>query len=153
MNTEQIDSIRADAENNFISGYLCAESVVLALAKAQGIGSELLPKAATSFCGGMSRTCGSCGALTGAMMGLSLGLGRTDKEQSVIPAYTAVQQLVDEFEQAFGTRNCHELLGCDLGTDEGQAQFRDQQLGKQCTGYTGKAAEIAARILAEASND
>ena len=50
-------NIRKSAEDSFASGLYCAESVVLALANAQGIKSDLLPKVATAFCGGMSRTC------------------------------------------------------------------------------------------------
>jgi C_GCAxxG_C_C family probable redox protein len=124
---------------------------VLAIADEIGVDSELLPKAATAFCSGMSRTCGTCGALTGAMMGIGLALGRTEATQSVQPAYVATQELVREFEQAFGSRNCAELLGCDLGTPEGQTHFREQGLGERCAKYTSKAAEIAAQIIAAAN--
>jgi C_GCAxxG_C_C family probable redox protein len=142
-------NVRKSAEDSFTSGLFCAESVVLALAKAQGIESELLPKVATAFCGGMSRTCGTCGALTGAMMGISLALGRSKAEESVQPSYAATQKLIREFEQEFGARECHVLLGCDLGTPEGQEMFREEGLGAQCTKFTGKAAEIAARIISD----
>ena len=149
MESKFVSDVRRSAEDAFASGLYCAESVVLALAKAQGIESDLLPKAATAFCSGMARTCGTCGALTGAIMGISLGLGRSNASDSVQASYTATQRLVAEFEQAFGARDCHVLLGCDIGTAEGQATFRDKQLGERCANFTGKAAEIAARILAE----
>jgi len=149
VESEFVAATRQSAEESFASGLYCAESVVLALAKAQGIESELLPKAATAFCSGMARTCGTCGALTGAVMGLSLGLGRSQASESVKESYTATQRLIREFEQEFGARDCHVLLGCDLGTPEGQATFRDNQLGKRCLRYTGQAAAIAARILSD----
>lgn len=149
MATDFVRDIRRSAEDSFESGLYCAESVVLALADAQGIESELLPKLATAFCSGMSRSCGTCGALTGAMMGLSLAYGRSDAGGSVQPSYDATRRLVREFEQEFGARDCDVLLGCDLGTPEGQAAFRQRRLGERCARYTGKAAEIAARILAE----
>jgi C_GCAxxG_C_C family probable redox protein len=144
-------NVRKSAEASFTSGLYCAESVVLALAKAQGIESELLPKVATAFCGGMSRTCGTCGALTGAIMGIGLTLGRSNADDSVQPSYAATQELIKEFEQEFGARECHVLLGCDLGTQEGQEMFREEGLNAQCTKYTGKAAEIAARIISKAN--
>jgi C_GCAxxG_C_C family probable redox protein len=144
---EFIANVRKSAEESFASGLYCAESVVLALAKAQGVESDHLLKAATAFCGGMSRTCGTCGAISGAIMGMGLTLGRTKADDSVQPAYTATQNLIKEFEQEFGSRECHVLLGCDLNTQEGQEMFREQGLRTQCTKYTGKAAEIAARIL------
>jgi C_GCAxxG_C_C family probable redox protein len=90
-------NVRKSAEESFASSLYCAESVVLALAEAQGIESDLLPRIATGFCGGMARTCGTCGALTGAMMGVSLALGRSDAKASVQPSYQATQQLVREF--------------------------------------------------------
>lgn len=130
------------------SGLYCAESVVSALARAQGEESELLPKLASAFCGGMAGTCGTCGALTGAVMGISLAFGRSEPGASLQQAYTATQQLVREFEQAFGARDCHILLGCDLGTPEGKAIFREQQLHVRCNQYTGKATEIAAQLIA-----
>ncbi len=147
MTNESVAAIRQSAEDAFASGLYCAESVVLALAKAQGVESDLLPRVTTAFCSGMARSCGTCGALTGAMMGISLALGRSKPDESVQPVYNATQRLIAEFEQAFGARDCHVLLGCDLATAEGQATFRESKLGLRCAEYTGKATEIAAGIL------
>lgn len=148
MKKPSVLDVRASAEESFSSGLYCAESVLTSLASAQGIESDLLPRIATAFCGGMSRTCGTCGALTGAMMGVSLALGRSKEGEPVQPAYDATQRLIREFEQEFGARDCHVLLGCDLGTPEGQATFRENGLREQrCSKYTGKATEIAARII------
>lgn len=144
-------SVRRSTEDAFNSGLYCAESVFLALARAQGVESAIIPKIATAFCSGMSRTCGTCGALTGAMMGLSLAFGRSSVGQPVQPSYSASQQLIREFEQEFGARNCDELLGCDLGTPQGQAIFHDNRLHERCRRYTVRAAEIAASLIAKAS--
>jgi C_GCAxxG_C_C family probable redox protein len=149
MESKFVSDVREAAEESFSSGLYCAESVVLALAKVQGIESELLPKVATAFCSGMARTCGTCGALTGAMMGVSLSLGRAEASQSVQPTYIATQRLVREFEQEFGARDCHVLLGCDLNTPEGQTVFSRDRLWERCEKYTSKAAEIAASIVSE----
>ena len=69
------------------------------------------------------------------------------------PAYKAVRRLIAEFEEKFGARDCHLLLGCDLGTPEGQAVFREKGLRDRCAEFTGKAAEIAARIIAEIESE
>ncbi len=135
------------AEHGLAAGLYCAESVVQALAQAQGIDSDMLPKMATAFCGGMSRTCGTCGALTGAVMGVSLALGRSGPHESAEAAYAATQSLVRSFEQEFGARNCDQLLGCDLGTAEGQASFHENRLHERCARYTIRAAEIAAALI------
>lgn len=142
--------VREAAEGLFKSGLFCAESVVLAMARAEGVESELLPRVASAFCSGMARTCGTCGALTGAVMGVGLALGRSNASESIQPAYTATQRLVKEFEDRFGSRDCQALLdGCDLNTAAGQATFKEQGLGQRCVRYTGAAAEIAARAIAE----
>lgn len=149
MKSQFVLNVQRSAEDAFASGLYCAESVVLAVADELGIESELLPKVATAFCSGMGRMCGTCGALSGAIMGIGLALGRSEPGQSVQPSYEATQRLMREFEQEFGSRDCHVLLGCDLNTPEGQTQFREQRLGERCVKYTGKAAEIAARIISE----
>lgn len=150
IDTQFVTDARQFAEKAFASGLYCAESVVLALAKAQGVESELLPKVATSFCSGMARTRGPCGALTGAMMGVSLAFGRSQTGEPVHRTYVATQELIREFEHQFGARNCDDLLGCDLGTPEGQAKFHENRLQERCALYTGKATEIAASIIGKA---
>lgn len=135
------------AEESFESGLYCAEAVVSALARARGIDSDLVPKMATAFCSGMSRTCGTCGALTGAVMGLSLSLGRGSVLDSAAAAYAATGELVRTFENEFGGRDCTQLLGCDISTAEGQAIFTKTQLRTRCQRYTSRAAEIAAALL------
>jgi len=143
MTLQKIKFVRADAEAHYASGYGCAEAVLLALADLQEIASPLVPGMATAFCGGMARTGGTCGALTGAVLGISLALGRSEQGEPREAVNAAVQQLVREFEQAFGYRNCDEL--------EHLAQFASKEfegrLGLPCAAYTGAAAEIAACIL------
>ena len=148
MKASSIVLIRKAAEDSFASGLYCAESVLLAIARAQGVESELIPKIATAFCSGMSRSCSTCGALTGGIMGISLVLGRSSPNESVEPSYQAAQRLIREFKEAFGDCNCYTLLGgCDMNTPEGQATFQEKGLMEGCLKFTGKAAEMAARII------
>ena len=145
-----VAGVRKNAEDYFSSGLFCAESVVLAIARALSVESELLPKIATAFCSGMSQTCSSCGALTGAVMGVSLAFGRSAPHQPVETVYSITRQLIQEFEQEFGNINCKNLLGgCDLATPQGQAMFAERNLIDRCLKMTGKAAEIAARLIQE----
>ena len=128
-------------------GFKCAESVILAMAEVQGIESDLLTKIGTVFSSGMSQTCGTCGALTGAVMGIGIALGRTETDQSAGPSQKATKQLITEFEQEFGAKDCHMLLGFDIGTKEGLALLKTPKSKEQCTGYTRRAAEIATAII------
>ena len=133
----------------FSSGFYCAESVLLAIAESKGINSELIPKIATGFCSGMSRTCGLCGAVAGAIMGLNLVTGRTSPNHDIEKNYTAVRRLTELFEEQFGSTNCKQLTGCDLGTQEGQEIFKANKLRDQCKKYTEEATRIAMLLIDE----
>ncbi len=98
----------------------------------------------------MARSGGACGALSGAIMGVGLALGRSSAKEFVEPAYVATRRVIEDFEHEFGARDCRALLGgCDLNTPEGQALFKDQNLGRRCLQFTSRAAEIAARVIVE----
>lgn len=133
----------------FESGYYCAESVLIAIAEAYQIQSDLIPKIATGFCSGISRTCRQCGAVSGAIMGIGLMHGRSIPEEQVEPTYDVVQRLFNLFENKFGTTNCQELIGCDLNTDEGQEKFEANNLIEKCTEYTEEATRMAMSLIEE----
>jgi hypothetical protein len=42
------------------------------VAESKNIQSDFIPKIATGLCAGISRTCGTCGAVTGAIMAINL---------------------------------------------------------------------------------
>jgi C_GCAxxG_C_C family probable redox protein len=123
--------------------------VLLALAEQQGIRSDVLPQIATGFCSGMARTAGFCGALSGAMMGIGLVLGRREPGASVDPAYAAVQQLLQRFQAQFGSLNCQELTGCHLGTPEGQAKFKAENRSPGCYNFAATATRLAVELIQE----
>ncbi len=131
----------------FESGYFCAESVLLAIAEAKGIQSDLIPGIATGFCSGVARTCGVCGAVSGGIMSLSLLTGRSSPDESVEENYAAVQKLLSAFEGKFGSTNCQELIACDLGTKEGQEIYEANNLDEQCKRYTEEATRLAMQLL------
>ena len=141
---------KAEAIQHFKDGLYCAESVVLTLARRQGIDSPQLPAIATGFCSGLSQTAGPCGALTGAVMGIGLALGRETGKDSAGQTYQAVRTLVQRFTEEFGSTGCVDLLGCHLGTPEGAAGFTEGKLYRRCMIYTGRAAEIAVEIIGQA---
>ena len=90
---------------------------------------------ATGFCSGVARTGGQCGALSGAIMGLGLLTGKKEPGGSVDENYAQVQKLVEQFEKKFGSINCQELTGCHLGTEAGQASFRENNQIENCLTY------------------
>lgn len=132
----------------FQSGYLCAESVLMAVAEYQGIQSPLIPRIATGFCGGMSLTSGLCGALSGGILALNLLYGRTSNEETRDKNYTVVAQFIRAFEERFGSARCSDLLGCDLSTKEGYRFFKNENLiEKVCAKVTGEATGLVVELI------
>jgi C_GCAxxG_C_C family probable redox protein len=133
----------------FKSGYFCAESVLLAIAENRGIQSDLIPKIATGFCSGISRTGSMCGAVSGAIMGINLAVGRSSPSESIEPSYSLTQQLISLFERQYGSANCRQLIGCDLATEEGQRTFLENNLMERCLQYAQDATRMAISLIAE----
>ncbi len=129
------------------SGYWCAESVLLTVSEAKGIQSQLIPKIATGFCSGMARTGGQCGALSGGIMSISLLLGRTTPGSPVNETYSRVERLRQEFEARFGSTCCSELLGLELGTEEGLQKFHANNLREKCLAYTEETVRMVMALL------
>ena len=123
------------------------------MAESKGIQSDLIPKIATGFCSGVSRTCGICGAVSGAIMALNLFYGRNLPGESIETCYTTVQKLTDMFEIKFGSTNCKKLIGCDLDTEEGQDTFKSNNLFEQCRHYTEEATRMVMIIIKETSHN
>ncbi len=129
--------------SKFDSGWYCAESVLSVVAEHYSMQSDMIPGIATGLCSGMGRTCGTCGALTGGILAINLVYGRKKASDSVDQNYAAVQRLIKQFSGLYGTTNCAELLGCDLGSELGQEQFSSKKLHRRCREYTGMAADLS----------
>ncbi len=133
----------------FDTGFCCSESVLLAVTEAAGIQSDILPKIATGFCGGIAHTSGMCGALTGAVMAIGALTGRSNPGDPRAVTFNLVQELLKDFGERFDSTNCTELLGCDLGTPEGMEYMKTHNMRPKCAEFVEAAAEIAARLLGE----
>jgi C_GCAxxG_C_C family probable redox protein len=143
------EQVSQRSQELFEMGYHCAESVLLAVAESKGIQSDLIPRIATGFCGGISRTGGMCGAVSGAIMGINLVAGRNSPAGSVEPSYSLTQQLISRFEKQHGSTNCRQLINCDLATEEGQRTFKENHLIERCQQYVGDATSMVMSLLAE----
>ncbi len=127
----------------------CAETVLKVIAEIGGKDADSIVRMATGFCSGMSRTSGQCGAVSGAVMGIGLFAGRMEVGGEYEPAYALVQEFLERFEQQCGSINCFELVGCDFGTPEGRAQFKEDELLSECILYAVFAVETAVDLLRE----
>jgi C_GCAxxG_C_C family probable redox protein len=136
----------------FDSGLNCAESLLLVVSKHSGLGKDsarFIPRIATGFGGGIARNGDMCGALSGAVMAISLALGRDRPDQSRDQCYTAVDQFYNDFVKTFGSCRCRELTRVDFKTPEGNTIYHEKVHRERCTPIVEWAAKTANRIIKE----
>jgi C_GCAxxG_C_C family probable redox protein len=91
-----------------------------------GLPGETAARIASGFGSGM-RQGEVCGAVTGALMvlGLKYGQGSTDDLEAKVRANALAREFGDRFKALNGSIICRELLGIDIGTEEGSRQARN----------------------------
>lgn len=129
---------------------LCAEAVLLGVSQGLGVASPLIPRLATGFCSGLSRSCGPCGAFMAGVMALGLVLGRDSGQDDLDETYGPAQEYREYFLERFGSLSCREITGHDLGSPEGLLAYRQEGLKHAlCGPLLEAAAAQVVRILAE----
>ncbi len=139
------------AERYASQRWLCSESCLMALAGCQGVESPLIPRIATGFGAGVGRSGEVCGAVTGAVMGLSIRYGRDGIEPvGDRRPYWYATQLLERFRAEHGEVRCPALLGLDLAKPAEYEEYRAKNLWRhKCTKYIIGATLIAWGILDE----
>jgi C_GCAxxG_C_C family probable redox protein len=114
----------------FREGFSCSQAVAAAFADDFGLDRETALRISQPFGGGIARTADWCGALTGAFLVIGLKHGRTRAEDGAARdrTYALVRELIARFTARHGGTKCRDLLGCDIGTPEGQKQADDLKL-------------------------
>lgn len=132
-------------------GYNCAQSLLLAYGLESGADMQQLSAAAESFGVGMARLGETCGAVTGALMVIGLNHGRREVRDTA--ATETTYQLAQEFSRRFtdlnGSIRCRELVGHDIGTEDGMAAAEANAAFTACPKYVHDAATIIADLIAE----
>ena len=86
----------------------------MALVQSQGVESDLVPRIATGFGGGIAKTLESnCGAVSGGVIAAGIFLGRDRPESDCERAYALVRNLLADFREQFGSTICCQLTGLD----------------------------------------
>ena len=145
-------SVEDEVRRVFDSGLNCAESLFLVVSKHSGLekdGARFIPRIATGFGGGIARNGDMCGALSGAVMAISLALGRDGPDQSRDQCYAAVDQFYNDFVKTFGSCKCRELTHVDFKTPDGNAIYCEKVHRKRCTPIVEWAAKRASTIIKE----
>jgi C_GCAxxG_C_C family probable redox protein len=138
------------AVQHFADGYNCAQSVFTTYAPLYGVGETDAVRIATGFGGGMGHLQEVCGAVTGAFMviGCCCGMRQHIDKEAKDRTDGLVHELGKRFASLHGSLLCRGLLGCDLSTEEGKAQFKDQKLrDTKCVGYVRDACRLLEEML------
>jgi C_GCAxxG_C_C family probable redox protein len=136
----------------FRSGYNCAESTLLAIAKTMGIACHDIPKMASGFGAGLGRHGEVCGAVSGAVMAIGFLHGRKENPDAASKEkiYAIVKDFVFTFEEEFKCVRCKDITGCDMLTEEGMQKAKDLNVhGGICSEAVAFATEEACRVLKE----
>ena len=142
---QQTNQFQEKAATYFKQDYNCAQSVLLTMQEFYGIPkSDLIPKIATAFGGGIGRRGSLCGALTGAIMAIGLKHG-TDKTVLIEKekAYQIALKFYDQFAKECGSPFCKELIGYDLTDPKDLEKLRKSNVrDEKCSRFVKKAVEI-----------
>ena len=135
----------------FHNNYNCAQSVFSAYASELGIDEKTARVAAAGFGGGMGALQKTCGAVTGGIMVLG---GRFFDERD-LPAsktlvYKKTRELIRQIERLYGSAACLDVLGTDIGTEEGLNRARAADLFHlKCEPIILSACDILDELLKE----
>ena len=145
------------AMDNFLNGYNCAQSVVLAFKDLVDLDEKTLSSLASSFGGGMARLREVCGSVSGMFIILGLLYGYSGPETGEVKAehYGRIQELAKRFEQENGSIVCRELLNLENKHDCPIPAQRTEEYYKKrpCKEIIGRATTILEEYLKELSEE
>ncbi len=100
------------AIDNFMQGYGCCQSVVVAFADIYGLDDITAKKISAGFGGGVGRLRMMCGAVSGMVILAGLDCGQTEgsDREGKSACYKVVQELLAKFKERNGSVICADLL-------------------------------------------
>ncbi len=138
------------AEARFRNGYSCSQSVFSALAERWNIGPYVSLRVSAGLGGGIARSAGTCGCVTGGIMALGLAQSEIDPEANRSErekTYELCRQFMRIFAERNGSTLCSELLGCDISTPEGFAVHKQGVHRSRCAALVRDAVETVESLL------
>ncbi len=145
---------REMAEENFLKGYNCTQSILYAFEDIlPEEGREGILKLSSGFGGGMGRLREVCGSVSGAFMVCSLIFGYATPEtgEKKNELYSKILELASRFESRNGSIVCRELLSLGAGKSSPVPEARTEEYYRKrpCKNLIGDSAEILEEFLKE----
>ena len=142
----QTKTRRERALELFRQQFNCSQAIFAAYRDPSQLDEATALRLATVMGAGVACTGkGLCGAVSGALLALSLEHGRGDLESvdAKLKTYALARDFMERFAAEHGSYLCRELLGVDIGTPEGmQAAQRADLFAKRCLLLVESAAKI-----------
>lgn len=134
------------AVETFGKRYNCCQAVLTAFCEELGLDAETAMRIASGFGGGIGHMGETCGAVTGAIMVISLKKGMSMPDhpfRSNQAVYPVVHSFVSNFIKRNKSIKCRDLLGFDISNNEALLKARqDGVFQKICPGFIADAVKI-----------
>lgn len=137
------------AKEYFKNNFNCSQSVLSSFAPELGLAADTSMKIASAFGAGIARQQLTCGAVTGAVMAISLkfGKGINDDDSKKVFTYEKSAAFMNAFAKKHGSICCRELLdGLDMVKDAEKIKELDL-FRTRCVTYVSDAVEITEELL------
>ncbi len=139
------------AYENFLNGYNCSQSVVLAFSDIFGLEEEKLAKISCGFGGGMGRMREVCGTFSGIVMILSEVYGYTEPKdvEGKKALYEKIRAAAKQFKDDNKSIICKELLGLEKPEESAQPEARTSEYYQKrpCPMLCKYAADLAESMI------
>ena len=140
------------AEANFLKGYNCAQSVLIAFCDEIGMDEAAAARLASSFGGGMGQLREVCGAVSALFLiaGAAAGYDAPGDREAKQAHYAKIRALAEAFQKENGSYICRELLENAKANAEAVEHARTPAYyaERPCAKFVGDAAELAEAFLA-----
>jgi C_GCAxxG_C_C family probable redox protein len=135
----------------FSSRCNCSQVVFVAFRQAEVLDEASALRLATMFGGGVAGSGdGMCGAVTGALMAISMryGMGGIEELANKTKTYELGRQFMVEFEKRIGSCRCESILGLCIGVPENLQKAREMKLFETvCSDVVAAASDILEGML------
>ena len=140
-----------EAIDTFKKGFNCSQAVLSAFNKDLGLDDQAAARIASGFGGGICHMAETCGAVTGAIMVISLKKGMSIPDhpfRSNQLVYAAIKPFIKEFVKRNNSIKCLDLLGLDIRDNEVLLKARNEgHFYKACPKHIHDAVEIVESIV------
>lgn len=135
------------AEELFLSGYNCAQSVTVAFCDLTGFDRDYAARLSSPFGGGMGRMREVCGAVSGMfiVLGHLYGYDTVGDDTDKKRLYEQVQQLAEKFRSQAGSIICRDILKDAASDPTPSARTAEYYASRPCA----KMVRLGARLMDE----